>query len=592
MGKDWRQGHGKMAADMGRSGEAISSGRQPRNPARRRFVITVSSVAAVLASGGALTACNGDDDTPMFNGEQAAFQYGVASGDPLADSVILWTHAKLSTGEAVPLTWQMAADNTFATILFTGETTASSERGFTAKVDAKGLRADTVYYYRFVAPNNSVSAVGRARTLPTGAVEQVKLAVFSCSDYPAGYFNAYDAATSSGAQFALHLGDYIYEYKDGVYPPAADAVATRVSAPASETVTLEDYRARHALHKADPYVKALHAAMPMIAVWDDHEFANNAHMDGAENHNPLTQGSWAARKAAASQAYHEWMPVRSPDTANLLKLYRSFDFGNLLSLHMLDTRIFGRQQQPDRIFDSSGRDVANPAFLPYAFDGSRQLLGSEQQAWLQQRMTASTATWQVLGNQTMMARVRLPASILAAGLSQYSVTAYLTAKATPSELRSQAQADLLDQSKNPLIAYNFDDWEGYPDARDTLLTSAAALQAAGKKFLVLSGDSHNAWYSKLTLSDGTQVGAEFAGMSVTSSGFEGVFTPDTVAPAVLAATIKSLVEDLEYVDTSRRGYMLITLTAAQATADYVYVSTVTSSSYTTTADTLSYSGQA
>lgn len=557
-------------------------------PGRRKFVLQMSSAAAVIASGGVLTACGSNG--VELGGEQAAFNYGVASGDPLADRVILWTHAKISTDASVPLTWQIAADANFSPILFSGKVTASADTGFTAKVDATGLSANTEYFYRFVAPNNSVSAVGRTRTLPVGNVSEVKLAVFSCSDYPAGYFNAYDAAVSSGAQVALHLGDYIYEYKDGVYPPAASAVAARVSAPASEVVTVADYRARHALHKADPYVKALHARMPLIAIWDDHEFANNAWIGGAENHNPQTQGTWNARKAAASQVYHEWMPIRSPDPSNLLRIYRSFDFGNLLSLHMLDTRIIGREQQPDRMLDANGRDVPNPAFLPYAFNRNKQLLGEVQQAWLDTQMTSSKATWQILGNQTIMGRTILPASVLSTNLSTASVTAYLTAKATPVALQTQEQKDLLDPSKNPRISYTFDDWEGYPAARDAVLNSAAKLKAAGKKFVVLSGDSHNAWYYKLTLADGTQVGAEFAGMSVTSSGFEGVFPPAVVPPATLAATIRAFVEDLNYVDTYRRGYMLITVTPAATKADYVYVSTVTSSSYTTTVESFSYAG--
>lgn len=560
----------------------------PKNIARRGFVIKMSSVAAVLASGGVLTACGGS--SPVLNGEMAAFNYGVASGDPLADRIILWTHAKVSTDDSVELTWQMAADASFSSVLFSGKVTAGKDSGFTAKVDATGLAANTEYYYRFVAPNNSISPVGRTRTLPVGNVDQVKLAVFSCSDYPAGYFNAYDSAVSSGAQFALHLGDYIYEYKDGVFPPVAAQVAGRVSAPASEIVTVADYRARHALHKADPYLKALHARMPMIAIWDDHEFANNAWMDNAENHNPATQGTWAARKAAASQVYHEWMPIRTPDTSNLLKIYRSFDFGNLLSLHMLDTRIIGREQAPDRTLDAQGRDIADPKFLPYAFNKNKQLLGTTQQAWLDAQMTASKATWQVLGNQTVMGRVQLPASVLSTNLSAESVTAYLTAKATPAAAQTQAQKDLLDPAKNPKISYNFDNWEGYPNARDAVFNSAAKLKAAGKKFLVLSGDSHNAWFNKLTLPDGTQVGAEFAGMSVTSGGFESVFPPAVVPPATLAGTIKALVDDITYIDTYRRGYMLITVTPAQAKGEYVYVSTVTSSSYTTSTDTFSYAG--
>jgi alkaline phosphatase D len=375
-----------------------------------------------------------------------------------------------------------------------------------------------------------------------------------------------------------------------VYPPAASAVAARISAPANEIVTLADYRARHALHKADPYAKALHARMPMIAIWDDHEFANNAWMEGAENHDPVTQGAWATRKAIASRVYHEWMPIRSPDPANLLKIYRSFDFGNLLSLHMLDTRIIGREHQPDRIVNAQGRDVADPAFLPYAFNRGRQMMGATQQAWLDTQMSASKATWQLLGNQTVMARILMPASVLLANLSTASVTAYLTAKGTPAGLRTAAQNDLLDPAKNPKISYNFDSWEGYPDAREQLFASAAKLKNAGKKFVVLSGDSHNAWYNKLTLPDGTQVGAEFAGMSVTSSGFEGAFPPAAFPPATLGATIKALVDDIAYIDTSRRGYLLVTVTPTQTKGEYIYVSSVTSSSYTTSVDTQTYTG--
>jgi alkaline phosphatase D len=566
-----------------------SSGAVPENASRRRFVIKMTSVAAVLASGGALTACGGD---VRFNGEQVAFNFGIASGDPLSDRVVLWTHARTSTDATIDLTWQMAADAGFGIVLASGAATASKDSGFTAKVDATGLSPNTEYFYRFLAPNNSSSAVGRTRTLPVGDVSEVKLAVFSCSDYPAGIFNAYDAVSSFDAQFSLHLGDYIYEYKDGVFPPTAAAVAARVSAPATEVVTLADYRARHALHKADPYVKALHARMPMIAIWDDHEFANNAYMDGAENHDPVTQGSWAARKAAASRTYHEWMPIRAPDANNLLKIYRSFDFGKLLSLHMLDTRIIGREHQPDRTLDADGRDIADPAFLPFAFDRNKQMLGTEQQAWLDAKMSASTATWQILGNQTVMGRVLLPASVLTSTppLSTASVTAYLTAKATAPALQTQAQKDLLDPSKNPKISFNFDNWEGYPNARDALLASAGKLKAAGKKFLVLSGDSHNAWFNQLTLPDGTQVGAEFAGTSVTSPGFESVFPPAVVAPATLAATIKNLVDDINYIDTARRGFMLITVTAAAAKGDFVYVSSVTSSSYTIAVDSLAYTG--
>jgi alkaline phosphatase D len=242
------------------------------------------------------------------------------------------------------------------------------------------------------------------------------------------------------------------------------------------------------------------------------------------------------------------------------------------------------------MLDALGRDVEDPKFLPYAFNKNKQLLGATQEAWLDTQMTSSKATWQVLGNQTVMGRVQLPASVLMTNLSADSVTAYLTAKATPVAAQTQAQKDLLDPLKNPKISYNFDNWEGYPNARDRVFSMAAKQKTAGKKFLVLSGDSHNAWFNKLTLTDGTLVGAEFAGMSVTSGGFESVFPPAVVPPATLAGTIKALVDDITYIDTYRRGYMLITVTPAQAKGEYVYVSTVTSSSYTTSVDAFSYFG--
>ena len=558
--------------------------RAPVSTTRREFIVKMSSAAVVIAAGGALSACGGSTH------EAAAFNYGVASGDPLSDRVILWTHAKYGSDDPVELVWQVAADANFSPVLQAGTVTATKDSSFTAKADATGLTAGTEYYYRFLDSSGNASAVGRARTLPVGVVNEVKLAVFSCSDYPAGYFNAYGAAVSSGAQFALHLGDYIYEYKDGVFPAAASAVAGRVSAPPNECVTLADYRARHATHKSDPNAKTLHARMPMIAVWDDHEFANNGWTGGAENHNPATQGPWAARKAAASQAYHEWMPIRTPDKANLLKIYRSFDFGSLLSLHMLDTRIVGRDQQVDRGLDAAGRDVALAAGAFNPFSNTKQLLGTTQESWLTTQMTASKATWQVLGQQIVMARVTLPLSTLSAtdGLNFAAVTAYLTAKATPVAARTQTQKDLLDLTKNPKIPYNFDAWDGYPTARETVLTAAAQLKSSGKKFVVLSGDTHNAWYSKLTLANGSQVGMEFAGSSVSSPGFESFFPPASVPPAVLASTIVGLTDDLQYIDTARRGYLLMTFTPAQAKGEFVFVSTVTNTNYTVDVHTETY----
>ena len=327
----------------------------------------------------------------------------MASGDPLTDRVILWTHAKYqNSNDPVALSYEVATDAAFANVVSSGTTTALEAASFTAKVDAAGLAPATDYYYRFKS-DVWISPVGRTRTLPTGTVSEVKLAVFSCSSYPHGYFHVYgEVASKSDAQYALHLGDYIYEYKDGEYPNPA--VFGRNVLPANEILTLSDYRTRHALYKSDVNLKLLHARMPMIAIWDDHEFANDAYMTGAENHTEGAEGTFAARKAAALQAYHEWMPIRTG--ADKAVIYRSFDFGNLLSLHMLDTRLIGREKQLDQT-----AVLTTAAGQQAWMSPTRQLMGTTQTQWLQGVMTNSTAKWQVLGQQVVMAATWLPVSV-------------------------------------------------------------------------------------------------------------------------------------------------------------------------------------
>ncbi len=374
-----------------------------QNGNRRDFIKKTSSTAAAVALGGSLAACGGGDDDPApapqpAPAKPAEFKYGVASGDPLADRVILWTHAKVADStDAVSLTWQLASDAAFATIFKSGQVDATEAASFTAKVDATGLSAGTSYFYRFRDAAGTFSTVGTTRTLPAADAASVKFAVFSCALYSEGFFNTYDAAAKSDAHYAVHLGDYIYEY--GADPAKfgnRDAVALgRVTSPAGEIVSLSDYRTRYALYRSDPNLQALHAKMPWITVWDDHEIANNAWVGGAENHNPATQGDWNVRKVTAARAYHEWMPIRSPDPANLLKIYRRFDFGRLFTLHMLDTRIEGRDRQYDNFGDSDGgvaRYIAGVTkgaggVLP---DASRKMISAEQQTWLTTGMQAST----------------------------------------------------------------------------------------------------------------------------------------------------------------------------------------------------------
>jgi alkaline phosphatase D len=330
----------------------------------------------------------------------------------------------------------------------------------------------------------------------------------------------------------------------------------------------------------------------MIAIWDDHETANDAFKDGAENHTPASEGAWADRKAAALQAYHEWMPIRTGSDKS--KIYRSFNFGNLVSLHMLDTRLIGRDEQID-IADLAGingtpaQEAATEAFKR----PTRQMLGTEQMQWLQGQLMASTARWQVLGQQVLMGRMEFPVSVLAAlntsdlspaaqAAGQKAVSDYLTAKATPAGSRSPAQAGLMNTTLNPKLGYNLDAWDGYVAARETLLMTAYQLQ---KRLVVLAGDTHNAWHSDLTLMGlanpalaGTKVGEEFATSSVSSPGLENYLV--TLSPAQIKGIFEGVVDDLNWIDASQRGFLKMSFTSSEAKGEWFFVSTISNRTYT------------
>lgn len=595
------------------------TGTDPREVANRRrrdfldFLVKSSSSAVALAAVGSLAACGGggSDSAPAPApappaAMPAAFAFGVASGDPLADRVILWTHAKVPDSTAdVALTWDVSSDAAFTSIVRSGTVTATADASFTAKVDVTGLTAGATYFYRFRDATGATSTIGTTRTLPAADIASVKFAVFSCTLYSEGYFHAYDAAAKSDAQYALHLGDYIYEYGSDPKKYGNTSIpGNRIASPANDIVTMNDYRTRHALYKSDLNLQAAHARMPWITVWDDHETANNGYVNGAENHNPATQGDWVTRKNIAAKVYHEWMPIRTPDPANLLKIYRRFDFGRIFTLHMLDTRLEGRDRQYDNFGDADGGIARYLAGItPNAGgirpDASRQMMSAEQQNWLTSGMQASSATWQLLGNQTIMARMWLPGSVLSTVLASpatapAAITAYLTAKATRAAAGAGAltptQTALLDPATNPRLPYNLDSWDGYPAQREAILQT---VKTQGKRLVTLSGDSHNAWFTQLTTLAGDKVGVEFAGTSVTSTGFESAglgtlassIDGSALVPQLGNAAIGAglgLIDDVSYCDTTRRGYLVMTVTAAQVKGEYVYVSSVKETTYTAT----------
>lgn len=554
---------------------------------RREFIVKLSSVSAAVASGGVLSACS-DDPLPVN------FNYGVASGDPLTDRIILWTHARYQTGsDPVNLIYQVANDKAFSSIVSSGQVTSGAETGFTAKVDAPGLSAGKTYFYRFMC-GPSISPIGQARTLPAADATEVTFSVFSCADYPLGFFNAYAEAEKRDSHFAIHLGDYIYEYGTGSAP--TDPVIQnlkRFADHANETLSLEDYRKRHALYKSDPDSKAVHAKMPMIVAWDDHEVSNDNYKDGAQAHDPATDGVYTVRRTAAIQAFHEWMPIRTE--ADKLKIYRSFDFGRLVSLHMLETRNLARDKQI-AITELAGLEGAAKqasALAEYA-RADRQMLGAEQLAWLQQKMSDSQATWQVLGQQVLMARMESPVSVLSVlngdsrdpaaqqrGLE--AINAYLTAKAKKAAGAplTSTETDLLNPAINPKIGYNLDAWDGYIAAREAVLASALQLN---KKLISLAGDTHNGWHSDLTLKGlanaalaNVKVGEEFATPGVSSGGFEEYLPGFT--PAQVKSLFENIVDDLRWLDPSRRGYLKMTFTATEAKGEWIFVNQVLSREY-------------
>ncbi|NDP39841.1 MAG: alkaline phosphatase D family protein [Rhodoferax sp.] len=549
---------------------------------RRQFVVRLASLATLASTGAALTACGGGNDP-----EPPRFDHGIASGDPLSDRVILWTHAQFSgLNDDAPLTWEVASDAAFSTLTASGNARATAATGHTVKVDATGLSAGKDYYFRFRWGQHS-SPVGKTRTLPAAGSTSLALAVLSCSNYPAGYFHAYAEAAKSDAKYAVHLGDFIYEYAADGYASADAAALGRISQPATECLTLADYRKRYAQYRSDPDSKIFHASLPVIAVWDDHEVANDSFDSGAENHIEGAEGRFTDRRAAAVQAWHEWLPVRAPDAKDLLKIYRSFDFGGLAAMHMLETRLIGRDKQ------ISFTELLNPATASTAVatlaSPARSMMGAAQRGWLQAQMAASTATWQVLGQQVLMARMEFPVSVLTAlnpdntgadavAAGQRAINDYLTAKATAAQapdMLTDTQKALLNPAVNPQLGYNLDAWDGYPVEREIVLSTAKQL---GKKLVVLAGDTHNAWASQLTLLDGSVVGHEFATSSVSSPGFEE-YLP-TLTPDQSKAIFLGVVDDLKFADTYRRGFMLMQFTPTQAKATWHFVTTVKERAYT------------
>lgn len=484
-----------------------------------RLVLIAFAVGAIAAQ------TPTDPNRAYVRMSQAPFLHGVASGDPLTDRVILWTRVTPPqnwTG-SVSVSWQVASDPNFTQIVASGSTTTDADRDYTVKVDASGLQPGRWYYYRFQALN-ATSPTGRTRTLPASGANRVRIAVVSCAEYQNGFYNAYENITlRNDIDFVLHLGDYIYEYG-----PRQNSV--RASEPPREILTLEDYRIRYSHYRLDTMLQWLHQNYPMITIWDDHELANDAWTGGAQNHDPNTEGPFAARRAAMMRAYHEWLPFRMPDPNDSLRLWRSLNWGGLADFFLLDTRHYARDQQ---VSSSNLLNINDPQLN----DPSRQMLGSAQRTWLVQGLKTSTATWRILPQQVMVAPLRV-------------TTPFGT------------------------FIVNSDQWDGYPAERARIMDSL--IQNGIDNVVFLTGDIHTSWGNDLPFGPGSydantgagSTAVEFVTPSITSA--NASFLGNFANPSI----VKSQNPHIKYVDLTKNGYIVLDITLDSVQGDWYFVNTI------------------
>ncbi len=451
------------------------------------------------------------------------FYHGVASGDPLPDRVILWTRITTSALTETVI-WQIATDVNFSNVVNSGSVTTDDSKDFTVKVDATGLQENTWYYYRFNG-QGKYSITGRTRTAPASGVTNLRFAVLSCANFANGYFHVYkNIVDRNEVDAVLHLGDYLYEYKKASLVPND---TTRNHEPDKEILTLADYRMRHSQYKLDEDLRECHRQFPFICVWDDHETANDSWKGGAGNHTPATEGDWYERKGYGIKAYFEWMPLRPVSPTNDTSIYRTLSFGNLADVIMVDTRLEGRDEQvPGQVVPQSNTTLQ---------DSTRTLFGAPQLAWFNNQLKNSTATWKIVGNQVMVAPLTIGTSIV-----------------------------------NP------DQWDGYPFDRKKVFDNILDNNISNVVFL--TGDIHTSWandvpYDRSIYNASTGAGSaavEFVCTSVTSGNEFNVST----------ALIQASNPHMKYIDLTKRGYVLLDITASRTQGDWIHVSNITQKPFT------------
>ncbi|MBC7630642.1 MAG: alkaline phosphatase D family protein [Flavobacterium sp.] len=500
------------------------------------------------------------------------FVPGLASGDPTPSRLVIWTRvtptptstAGSGVGPSAVVTWQVATDKSFTRILKKGTFTTTAARDHTVKVDVTGLASATTYYYRFIFKGAS-SPVARTRTAPahTATLARMRFGVVSCANLQAGWFSSYrHLAARDDLDAILHMGDYLFEYGNGEYGNGMGNVDIRKHVPPHEIISLKDYRQRHGQYKQDKDLAALHQRYPFINTWDDHETANDTYAagpdgGGAENHTPATEGDFATRRRVSLQAYDEWMPVRLSGTAALgdgTQIYRTFQFGDLIDLSMLDLRSY--RNAPGKEFSTE---------IGVTGDPTRVIAGAEQLGWLENNLSTSKARWKLVGNPVMITPVLVPPLPV-------PVTNAITA--TAGILPTEG------------LSYNTDQWDGYSVERKKLTDHIKANDI--KNIVFLTGDIHSGWACDIPSAPGLyplggSIATELVTTSVTSNNLDDLLgTPSRSASIAVETMFKVTNRHIKYINLDDHGYSVLDVTPARVQMDYFVISDRADPAATTT----------
>ncbi|WP_064967084.1 alkaline phosphatase D family protein [Tenacibaculum ovolyticum] len=551
-----------------------------------------------------------------FDTSLAPFYHGLASGDPLKDAVVIWTRITTNNA-AVNVSWKMATDVSFTNIVKQGSVITNDRVDYTVKIDVRDLQPNTSYYYQFEALGKK-SIIGKTRTSPTENVSNVRFGVVSCSNYQNGYFNAYkELAKRKDIDAVIHLGDYIYEYESGGY--GYKKSIGRGHLPKNEIVTLNDYRIRYSYYRLDPMLRELHQQHPFILIWDDHEFANDADKFGAENHTESKEGSWETRKNNAYKAYFEWQPVRA-NSIQEYRLYRSFSYGNLADLLMLDTRIEGRgetlankgvvvkekkkhtkeeklKSKVERMVKTQAVEtpeeikIALEEIMPYFIETSK--LTKSEKEFVLDGITSLVYSYKTIGKRRTDSRFNedklvslLEKSLKKGDLKIESIEKTSGRSASYKSILGKPQFDwLLNKLSSSSATWRLignqvmmmyykgvptkDAWDGFTEERAKIYKYIS--DNSIDNIVVLTGDIHSTYIGNTMYNDKC-LAAEFIVPSVTSQNLDAA---GGVAASIAEWYTKKLNKHMKDVNLTKHGYYILDVKEDRVQADWYFMKDIT-----------------